>query len=40
MLGTAIVMVFDGPAQPQAVTVPSDHPSDLALEQTELSYNG
>ena len=44
MLGTAIVMVFDGPAQPQAVTVPSDHPSDLhsnlPLEQTKLSYNG
>jgi hypothetical protein len=44
MLGTAIVMVFDGPAQPQAVTVPSDHPSDLhsnlPLKQTELSYNG
>src|SRR3984957_12957251 len=44
MLGAAIVMVFDGPAQPQAVTMPSDHPSDLhsnlPLKQTELSYNG
>jgi hypothetical protein len=40
MLGTVIVMVFDGPAQPQAVTVPSDHPSELPLQETQLSYNG
>ena len=35
MLGTAIVMVFDLPVQPRAATVPSD----LPLEQAELSYN-
>jgi hypothetical protein len=40
MLGTVIVMVFDGPARPQAVTVPSDHPSELPLQETQLSYNG
>jgi hypothetical protein len=36
MLGTAIVMVFDPPVPSQtAVAVP-----DLALQETELSYNG
>jgi hypothetical protein len=36
MLGTAIVMVFDPPVRSQtAVAVP-----DLALQETELSYNG
>src|ERR1700722_16835584 len=40
MLGTVIVIVFDAPAQPQAVTVPSDHPSELPLQETQLSYNG
>jgi hypothetical protein len=34
MLGTAIVTVFDHPAQTQAVAVPSD------LPEAELSYNG
>ena len=33
MLGTAVVMVFDQPAQPKTVvaTVPSDHPAELTL---------
>ena len=37
MLGTVIVMLFDGPAQsrPVAATVPSE----LPLQQAELSYN-
>src|SRR5579863_6683705 len=35
MLGTGIVMLFDRPATPKAV----EAPSDLALEQAELSYN-
>jgi hypothetical protein len=35
MLGTAIVMLFDCPVQPQiAATVP-----ELALQETQLSYN-
>jgi len=38
MLGTAVVMVFDQPAQRQ--TVVATVPSDLPLEQTQLSYNG
>jgi hypothetical protein len=33
MLGTAVVMLFDRPAQPQAVTVPSD----LPIEQAEIA---
>jgi len=36
MLGTAIVMVFDWPAQTVVATVPSD----LPLQETQLSYNG
>jgi len=40
MIGTGIVMLFDTPAQVQAVTVPSDHPSDLPLQETQLGYNG
>ena len=36
MIGTGIVMLFDTPARPQAATVPSD----LPVQQTELSYNG
>jgi hypothetical protein len=36
MLGTGIVMLFDRPAQPQAATVPSD----LPVQETQLSYNG
>jgi hypothetical protein len=35
MLGTAVVMVFDRPAQSRAATVPSD----LPLQETQLSYN-
>ena len=35
MIGTGIVMLFDEPAQPQAVTVPSD----LPVQKAELSYN-
>jgi hypothetical protein len=40
MIGTGIVMLFDTPAQPQAVTVPSEHPSDLPVQETQLGYNG
>jgi hypothetical protein len=36
MIGTGIVMLFDNPAQTQAVTVPSES----ALEEPELGYNG
>jgi hypothetical protein len=38
MLGTAIVMLFDRPAQPQ--TVAATAPSDLPREQAEFRYNG
>jgi hypothetical protein len=38
MLGTGIVMLFDSPAQPQ--TVAATVPSDLPLQETQLSYNG
>jgi hypothetical protein len=37
MLGTAVVMVFDHPAQPRVAAVV---PDDLTLEKAELSYNG
>jgi hypothetical protein len=36
MIGTGIVMLFDTPAQTQAVAVPSDLPA----QKPELSYNG
>jgi hypothetical protein len=36
MLGTAVVMVFDRPAQPQVAAVV---PDDLSLGKAELSYN-
>jgi hypothetical protein len=40
MIGTGIVMLFDVPVQPQAATVPSDLPSDLPLQKTQLGHNG
>jgi hypothetical protein len=36
MIGTGIVMLFDTPEQKQAVAVPSE----LPVEEPELSYNG
>jgi hypothetical protein len=39
MLGTAVVMVFDTPAQAPVPATAAEPSSELALEQTQLTYN-